>query len=98
MTGIGKCCVICGSVRDKNGQYCRDCWKAMGRRYDVSAIRALGGMDITLGQKRRCVSCRILPRCIEADSVHDGCDTIFKSLQDREAKEKIRSLAGRVPG
>ena len=95
---IGKSCVICGSVRDKNGQYCRDCWRAMGKRYDVPAIRALGRMDITVTQKRRCASCRILPKCVEANSVYDGCNTIFKSLQGREVKAKIRSLVGRVSG
>lgn len=98
MSGNFKGCVICNSVRDKGGKYCRDCWKGMKKGYDPQAVKALGMMNITVTQKRRCVSCRILPECIEADNVHDGCNTIFKSLLDREAKEKIKSLARRVSG
>ena len=91
-------CTVCGSMRDKNGKYCRDCWKAMGRRYDPHAIGTIGTMNITIAQKRRCISCRILPKCIEADNIYDGCNTIFKSLHGKEAREKIKSLAGRIPG
>ena len=98
MSICGDRCIVCDSMRDKNGKYCRDCWKAMGRRYDPYAIGVLGTMNITVAQKRRCLSCRILPKCVEADNIQDGCNTVFKSLQDKEAKEKIKSLAGRVPG
>lgn len=98
MSSSFKGCALCNSVRDKNGKYCRDCWRAMGRRYDPHAVSILGMMDITVAQKRRCVSCKILPKCIEAGNIHDGCDTIFKSLLDKEAKEKIKSLARRVSG
>ncbi len=91
-------CTVCGSMRDKNGKYCRDCWKAMGRRYNPHAIGTIGTMDITVAQKRRCISCRILPKCIEFDNIHDGCDTIFKSLQEKKAKEKMRLLARRISG
>lgn len=93
-----KGCTLCNSVRDKNGKYCRDCWRAIGKRYNPHAISILGMMNITVTQKRKCASCRILPKCIEVDNVRDGCDTVFKSLQDRKAKEMIRSLAGRVSG
>ena len=98
MNGNFKGCVICNSVRDKGGKYCRDCWKVMKKGYNPQAIKALGMMTITVAQKRRCVSCRILPTCIEVGNVHDGCNTIFKSLLDKEAKEKIKSLGRRVSG
>lgn len=91
--GLEEGCVVCGLIRDKNGKYCKCCWTAMGkRRYISHVVEALREVDVSVEQKRKCLSCAILPRCIEADNVHDGCDTTFK-LINREAKKKIRSLA-----
>lgn len=89
-------CVVCGLIRDRNGKYCRDCWMAIGKRitYHSHAVEALGKVDVTIEQKRKCLSCRMLPTCIEVGNVRDGCETVFKSLQNREAKRKIRSLTG----
>ena len=61
MSGIRKKCTICNSIRDKSGKYCKDCWKSMKKGYNPRAIKDLGMMNITVTQKRRCASCRILP-------------------------------------
>ena len=85
-------CDLCGLVRDRNSKYCRDCWDAMGRRYDVRSIRALSNLEITITQKRRCASCRLLPKCIATGQVFEGCKMMFKSLQSNGVKDRLKAI------